>query len=80
MAPIPGEATGILGGVVFGEGLGFVDRTMGLALGSMGAFAVGRWLGAAFVRRRVSKVVWDRREFLIRTRGAEICLLVFVSA
>ena len=80
MAPIPGEATGVLGGIGFGEGLGFVYSTAGLALRSMLAFAGRRWLGAAVVRRHVSKVVWDRREFLIRTRGAEICLLVFVSA
>jgi uncharacterized membrane protein YdjX (TVP38/TMEM64 family) len=78
IAPIPGEATGVLGGVLFGETLGFVYSTVGLTVGSLLAFAVGRWLGAAFVRRHVAERVWDRMEFLIRTRGAEICFLIFV--
>ena len=45
MAPIPGEATGFLGGLVFGTTLGFIYSTLGLILGSILAFGLGRWLG-----------------------------------
>ncbi len=41
-APMPGEATGILGGYLFGVWPGFWYSTIGLALGSWLAFAIGR--------------------------------------
>ena len=37
VAPIPGEVTGILGGYLFGEWLGFLHSTIGLTLGSVAA-------------------------------------------
>jgi uncharacterized membrane protein YdjX (TVP38/TMEM64 family) len=45
VAPIPGEATGLLGGYIFGLWQGFLFSTIGLALGSWVAFAIGRFLG-----------------------------------
>ena len=44
-APLPGEATGLLGGYLFGFWEGFVLSTIGLALGSWLAFAIGRFFG-----------------------------------
>jgi len=49
IAPIPGELTGILGGYIFGEWVGLFYSTIGLTLGSVVAFADGRWLGAHYV-------------------------------
>jgi len=43
-APFPGEATGFIGGYLFGGPLGFVYSTLGLTLGSVGAFFIARWL------------------------------------
>ncbi len=40
IAPIPGELTGILGGYLFGQWGGLLYSTIGLTLGSVGAFAV----------------------------------------
>jgi len=57
---VPGEVTGLLGGVVFGQAPGFVYSTLGLTVGTLLAFAVGRWLGRALVRRLVSPDVWHR--------------------
>jgi len=48
---IPGELTGILGGYLFGQWLGLLYSTIGLTPGSVVAFAVGRWLGARYVRK-----------------------------
>jgi uncharacterized membrane protein YdjX (TVP38/TMEM64 family) len=42
IAPIPGDVTGILGGYLFGEWLGFIYSTLGLTVGSVAAFGVGR--------------------------------------
>lgn len=45
VAPLPGEATGLLGGYLFGVWPGFVLSTIGLALGSWIAFAAGHFFG-----------------------------------
>jgi len=70
IAPIPGEVTGLLGGFVFGQWLGFVYSTVGLTIGSLGAFWVGRRLGAAFVQGLVAPQVWERMGFLVEPEGA----------
>jgi uncharacterized membrane protein YdjX (TVP38/TMEM64 family) len=78
LAPIPGEATGFLGGWVFGTGLGFLYSSIGLTLGSMLAFGLGRWLGLPLVRRLVSEQVYHRFDFLARTGGEMVTLLLFL--
>ena len=47
LAPMPGEATGLLGGYIFGLWKGFLLSTIGLSLGSWVAFAIGRYLGSS---------------------------------
>ena len=75
-APIPGEATGFLGGYVFGTWLGFLYSSIGLTIGSAAAFGLGRWLGSHEVRRLVSDAVYHKVDFVART-GAELVALVF---
>ncbi|HWO45652.1 MAG TPA: VTT domain-containing protein [Methylomirabilota bacterium] len=70
IAPIPGEVTGLLGGFVFGPWLGFFYSTIGLTIGSLGAFWVGRRLGATFVQGLVAPQVWERMGFLVEAEGA----------
>ena len=77
-SPIPGEATGFLGGFLFGVWGGFIYSTIGLTLGSVGAFAIGRWLGAHFVRKVVSKETWDRLGFIVEAEGAILCFIVYL--
>jgi uncharacterized membrane protein YdjX (TVP38/TMEM64 family) len=76
LAPVPGEATGFLGGMLFGTWLSFIYSTIGLTLGSALAFGLGRWLGLPLVRRLVSDKVYHKFDFLART-GAELVALVF---
>jgi uncharacterized membrane protein YdjX (TVP38/TMEM64 family) len=78
VSPIPGEATGFLGGFLFGVWGGFIYSTIGLTLGSVAAFAVGRWLGARFVQRVVSKETWDKLGFIVEAEGAILCFLIFL--
>ncbi len=77
-SPIPGEATGILGGYLFGQWLGFLYSTVGLTLGSIGAFAIGRWLGAHYVRKLVSAETWSRVGFIVEAEGAVLCFILYL--
>jgi uncharacterized membrane protein YdjX (TVP38/TMEM64 family) len=78
LSPIPGEATGILGGYLFGQWLGLLYSTIGLTLGSIGAFALGRWLGAHAVRNLVSAETWNRLGFIVEAEGAVLCFIVYL--
>src|SRR3989441_6840000 len=77
IAPIPGEVTGLLGGFVFGQWLGFVYSTVGLTVGSRRAFWVGRWLGAAFVQGLVAPQVWERMGVLVEAQGGLLRFLIY---
>jgi uncharacterized membrane protein YdjX (TVP38/TMEM64 family) len=78
IAPIPGEVTGILGGYLFGQWLGTVYSTIGLTLGSVAAFGVGRWLGARYVRGLVSPQVWNKLGFIVEAEGAILCFIFYL--
>jgi uncharacterized membrane protein YdjX (TVP38/TMEM64 family) len=78
MSPIPGEATGFLGGYLFGEPLGLLYSTVGLTVGSVGAFAIGRWLGAHSVQNLVRKETWNRLGFIVEAEGAILCFMIFL--
>ncbi len=78
VAPVPGEVTGFLGGFIFGQWWGLAYSMIGLTLGSMFAFAVGRWLGAAFVRRYVNPDVWHRLGFIVEAEGAILCFVLYL--
>jgi uncharacterized membrane protein YdjX (TVP38/TMEM64 family) len=78
IAPIPGEVTGILGGFLFGEWVGLIYSTIGLTLGSVAAFGVGRWLGAHYVRTLVSQETWDKMGFIVDAEGAILCFIIYL--
>ena len=78
ISPIPGEATGFLGGYLFGLWPGFIYSSVGLTLGSVVAFGAGRWLGAHFVRNLVRKELWDRMGFIVEAEGAILCFIIFL--
>jgi uncharacterized membrane protein YdjX (TVP38/TMEM64 family) len=78
LAPIPGEATGFLGGMLFGTWLGFVYSTIGLTLGSALAFGLGHWLGLPLVRRLVPNEVYHKFDFLASTGGELVTLILFL--
>jgi uncharacterized membrane protein YdjX (TVP38/TMEM64 family) len=78
IAPIPGEATGFLGGYLFGETIGLIYSTIGLTTGSLVAFGIGRWFGAHYVRSMVSPDVWNKLGFIIETEGAILCFAIYL--
>jgi len=77
-APIPGEATGFLGGFLFGVPLGMLYSTIGLTLGSTLAFLLGRWLEVHFVARIVKPETLKRFDFLMEHQGALVAFFFFV--
>ena len=77
-APIPGEATGFLGGYLFGVPLGLTYSTIGLTLGSVVAFLLGHWLEQHFVARIVSRETMKRFDFLMEHQGALVAFILFL--
>ncbi len=78
MSPIPGEATGFLGGYLFGEWLGLCYSTIGLTIGSLASFGVGRLLGARHVRGLVRRETWDKLRFISDAEGTILCLIIYL--
>ncbi len=77
-APFPGELTGVAGGYVYGQTMGFVLSMVGLAIGSWVAFELASILGRPFVERFVSQEVLHKFDFLTTNTGATICFLLFL--
>lgn len=78
ISPIPGEATGFLGGYLFGEWLGLVYSTIGLTIGSLVAFWVGRLLGARYVRGLVRQQTWEKLGFIVEAEGTILCFIIYL--
>ncbi len=77
-APVPGEATGFIGGFLFGSVKGFVFSTIGLTAGSYLNFLIGRLLGKRYVRRVIPQPQLDRFDAFFRHRGLIIVLICFL--
>jgi uncharacterized membrane protein YdjX (TVP38/TMEM64 family) len=75
---IPGEATGFLGGFLFGTFRGFVYSSIGVSLGSLLAFGLARWLGLRFVKRIVQPSLYQKFAFLEEPRGILVVFLLFL--
>lgn len=78
LAPIPGEATGFIGGYLFGAAPGFVYSSISLAAGSMVNFLIGRFLGRRYVRRLIPAGKLQRMDQAVTHQGALVILVLFV--
>lgn len=78
LAPIPGEATGFIGGYLFGVPLGLLYSTVGLTLGSVAAFALGHWLEKRYITRIVSPATMEKFDFLMERQGAVVSFFLFL--
>ncbi|MEO6163652.1 MAG: VTT domain-containing protein [Candidatus Binatia bacterium] len=77
-APFPGELTGVAGGFVYGETIGFILSTIGLSIGSWVAFELASILGRPFVERFVKREVLEKFNFLTTKTGVAICFVLFL--
>ena len=78
VAPIPGEASGILGGYLFGALPAFVYSTIGLTLGSWLAFMVGRLLSDLVRRRLEHTAIYQRFNHLVSKGDFAIPFVLFL--
>jgi uncharacterized membrane protein YdjX (TVP38/TMEM64 family) len=77
-APIPGEATGLLGGYLYGTYLGILLSTIGLTLGSYVAFALSRAFGRPFAEKFVPEPAMKRFDYLLHHKGLFLVFLLFL--
>ena len=77
-APVPGEATGFLGGFLFGALPGFLYSTIGLGLGSLINFGIGRFFGERLVRRFVPHEKFERIDRMVNRQGVLAVFLMFI--
>lgn len=77
-APFPGEASGFVGGYVFGTLPGFIYSSIGLTAGSLINFILGRILGRRYVRKWVPAPYLSRFDSLAKRQGAIVFFLFFV--
>jgi len=77
-APIPGEATGFVGGYLFGTGAGIVYSTIGLTIGSWTAFTIARLLGRHLVERLVSARTIRKYDYLMKHEGLLLAFLMYL--
>ncbi len=78
IAPIPGEVTGPVGGALFGTFWGLVYSTIGLTIGTLACFAIGRRWGEPLVRPFLSDHNWNRMNFILEAEGAILCLILYL--
>src|SRR5256886_8353129 len=78
ISPIPGEITGPVGGALFGTWLGLLYSTIGLTLGTLFCFWVGRKWGEPLVRPWLSEHHWNRMNFVLEAEGAIICFVLYL--
>lgn len=77
-APIPGEATGFIGGYLFGVVNGFVFSSIGLSVGSWINFMVGRFLGKHYVRKLIPDKHLIRFDTFVKRQGVIVLFILFL--
>jgi uncharacterized membrane protein YdjX (TVP38/TMEM64 family) len=78
ISPIPGEITGPVGGALFGTWLGLFYSTIGLTVGTLFCFWVGRKWGEPLVRPWLSEHHWNQMNFILEAEGAIICFILYL--
>jgi len=78
ISPFPGEITGPVGGALFGTWWGLVYSSIGLTIGTLICFAIGRKWGEPLVRPWLSEHNWNRLNFIVEAEGAIICFILYL--
>lgn len=78
ISPFPGEVTGPVGGALFGTTWAVIYSTIGLTIGTLTCFGIGRMWGEPLVRPWLSEHNWNRMNFIIEAEGAILCLILYL--
>jgi uncharacterized membrane protein YdjX (TVP38/TMEM64 family) len=77
-APVPGEASGFIGGYLFGITKGFIYSSIGLTIGSWINFLIGRFLGEHYFRKLIPARQLNRFDTIIKHQGVIAVFILFV--
>ncbi len=77
-APVPGEATGFIGGYLFGAASGFVYSSIALTAGSMINFYIGRFIGKRYIRKLIPERHLTRFDRLVSQKGVMLIFILFI--
>ena len=77
-APVPGEATGFIGGYLFGTLPGFIYSSIGLTVGSWLNFVIGRFLGERYVRKRIPTHQFQKIDRMVKRQGVILLFILFL--
>ena len=77
-APIPGEASGLVGGYLFGTWPCFIYSSVGLTIGSAIAFGGGRLLGSFFTEKFRHRKFYQRFNHLVSRGDYLIPFVLFI--
>lgn len=77
-APIPGEASGFIGGYLFGTARGFLYSSIALTAGSWLNFVIGRFLGKRYIRKLIPAVHLTRFDTILKRQGIIVIFLLFI--
>lgn len=78
LAPVPGEATGFIGGYLFGVLPGFIYSSIGLTVGSWLNFVIGRLLGERYVRKLISADRFEKIDGAVKRQGVIVLFILFL--
>ena len=78
VAPIPGQAVGVIAGALFGPWLGLLYSMVGAILGFTTVFVLAKLLGRPFVERFVKKKDLDKFDAITKKAGALVLFLIFL--
>jgi uncharacterized membrane protein YdjX (TVP38/TMEM64 family) len=78
IAPVPGEASGFIGGFLFGALNGFFYSSIGLAAGSLINFGIGRLMGKRFIRKLIPAGQIKQLDKLVHRQGAIVLFILFL--
>lgn len=78
LAPIPGEASGLIGGYLFGVLPGLLYSSIGLAIGSWLNFVIGRFLGKRYIRKLIPSAQLEKMDRLVKRQGAIALFMLFL--
>ncbi len=78
LAPIPGEASGLIGGYLYGPYLGTLYSTLGLTIGSWAAFVLARFFGLPLVEKVVKSSTIQKYDYFLEHRGLFVSFLLFL--
>ncbi len=77
-APVPGEATGFIGGYLFGTAMGFLYSSIGLTAGSLINFIIGRFLGKRYIRKLIPDSKLNRFDTFLKRQGIFVLFALFL--